>query len=100
MTIEPINQAGCRIATHRTLAQSPPQSRLGLSALSMTEKTHGNADRLLRRSEAEVRTGLTRSSIYRLIDAGDFPRQRRLSPSTVGWLESEISNWISGRAVL
>lgn len=68
--------------------------------LSMTEKKPGNADRILRRPEVEVRTGLTRSSIYRLINAGDFPRQRRLSPSTVGWLESEISSWISGRAVL
>ncbi|MBU0807635.1 MAG: AlpA family transcriptional regulator [Gammaproteobacteria bacterium] len=66
----------------------------------MTEKKPGNADRILRRPEVEVRTGLTRSSIYRLINAGDFPRQRRLSPSTVGWLESEISSWISGRAVL
>ena len=68
--------------------------------LSMTEKTLGNADRILRRPEVEIRTGLTRSSIYRLIDAGDFPKQRRLSPSTVGWLESDISTWISGRAVL
>ena len=68
--------------------------------LSMTEKTLGNSDRILRRPEVEIRTGLTRSSIYRLIDAGDFPKQRRLSPSTVGWLESDISTWISGRAVL
>ena len=58
------------------------------------------SERILRRHEVELRTGLPRSSLYRLIAAGEFPRQRRLSPSTVGWLESEISAWISGRAVL
>jgi len=59
-----------------------------------------HSERILRRHEVELRTGLPRSSLYRLIAAGEFPRQRRLSPSTVGWLESEISTWISGRAVL
>ena len=57
-------------------------------------------ERILRRHEVEARTGLPRSSLYRLIANGEFPKQRRLSASTVGWLESEISTWISGRAVL
>lgn len=65
---------------------------------SNSNTTHN--ERILRRHEVEARTGLTRSPLYRLIAAGDFPRQRRLSPSTVGWLESEVSAWISGRAVL
>lgn len=59
-----------------------------------------SCERILRRHEVEVRTGLPRSSLYRLIAAGAFPRQRRLSPSTVGWLESEISTWISSREAL
>ncbi|WP_374378027.1 helix-turn-helix transcriptional regulator [Pseudomonas fluvialis] len=57
-------------------------------------------ERILRRHEVEARTGLPRSSLYRLIAAGEFPRQRRLSESTVGWLESEISTWISSREAL
>jgi prophage regulatory protein len=57
-------------------------------------------ERILRRHEVEMRTGLPRSSLYRLIAAGEFPRQRRLSPSTVGWLESEITSWISSREAL
>lgn len=56
-----------------------------------------NCERILRRHEVEIRTGLPRSSLYRLIAAGAFPKQRRLSPSTVGWLESEVSGWISSR---
>jgi len=59
-----------------------------------------NPERILRRHEVEARTGLPRSSLYRLIAAGDFPKQRRLSPATVGWLDSEISDWIDSRKSL
>ncbi len=59
-----------------------------------------HCERILRRHEVEARTGLPRSSLYRLIATGEFPKQRRLSPSTVGWLESEVSSWISSRAVV
>ncbi len=67
------------------------------------EKPRCNAlytERILRRHEVEDRTGLPRSSLYRLIAAGDFPKQRRLSPATVGWLDSEISDWIDSRKSL
>lgn len=59
-----------------------------------------NSERILRRHEVEIRTGLPRSSLYRLISAGAFPKQRRLSTSTVGWLESEVSGWINSRKSL
>ena len=57
-------------------------------------------ERILRRHEVEHRTGLPRSSLYRMIAAGNFPRQRQLSPSSVGWLESEVSQWINSRQAL
>jgi prophage regulatory protein len=58
------------------------------------------SERILRRPEVENRTGLPRSSLYRLVAQGAFPKQRRLSPSTVGWLESEVSDWINSRKPL
>lgn len=57
-------------------------------------------DKILRRREVEDLTGLTRSVLYRLIKSGDFPRQRQLSVSTVGWLESDVLAWILERKVL
>ena len=35
--------------------------------------------------------------IDRLEKAGGFPKRVRLSPSRVGWLESEIQEWIRER---
>jgi prophage regulatory protein len=32
-----------------------------------------------------------------LIKQGDFPKQIQLSPRTMGFLKSEIDEWIAGR---
>lgn len=53
--------------------------------------------RLLRRPEVEHLTGYSRSTIYRLMDIGQFPRPVRLSPRSVAWLESDIQAWIDSR---
>lgn len=53
--------------------------------------------RLLRLPQVMDLTGLSKPTIYRMIEAGDFPRQRKLSPRTVGWLEQEVLEWINGR---
>ena len=44
-----------------------------------------------------ARTGLARSTIYRYVQAGYFPRQRYLGPGRVGWLASEVCNWMATR---
>lgn len=44
------------------------------------------------------RSGLSRSSIYRLIkEDSSFPQQIKLSTRAMGFLESDIDLWISGR---
>lgn len=43
------------------------------------------------------RTGLPETSGRRLMAEGKFPRQVRLSPRCVGWLESEVDAWIASR---
>ena len=53
--------------------------------------------RLLRRSEIEVKTGLTRSTIYRLMRAGEFPEPLKIGPRAVRWRATEIENWIAER---
>lgn len=40
-------------------------------------------------------TGLSRSSIYRKEVAGKFPRRRCLGENSVGWVTSEVLEWIS-----
>lgn len=53
--------------------------------------------RLLRRSEVEGRTGLSRSSIYAAMASGSFPRPRRVGKRAVAWAETDIENWLSNR---
>jgi prophage regulatory protein len=59
-----------------------------------------NEPTLLRRPQVEQRTGLPRSSLYEYIKDGRFPRPVRLGPRAVGWLESEVSDWINTRVKL
>jgi prophage regulatory protein len=60
-----------------------------------------NADRIIRRHEVEQLVGIQRSSIYRLMSLGEFPRPYRLTKSgkAVGWKSSDITAWIESRAV-
>ena len=51
----------------------------------------------LRIAEVERVTGLPRATLYEMVGKGRFPRQVRLSPRAVGWLESEISEWQASR---
>ena len=51
----------------------------------------------LRRKQVETRTGLSRSTIYQYIKDGASPKPVPLGPRAVGWLESEVSEWIAGR---
>jgi prophage regulatory protein len=45
-------------------------------------------------SVVKARTGLSRSSIYAYIAAGNFPAQRHLGRRRVAWLASEVRAWI------
>ena len=54
-------------------------------------------DRLLRRTEVEVRTGLSRTSIYRLMREGRFPEPLKIGSKAVRWPESEIADWLAAR---
>lgn len=42
-------------------------------------------------------TGLSKSTIYRLEAAGQFPARVKLSERLVGWRSEEVSKWLSTR---
>jgi prophage regulatory protein len=52
---------------------------------------------LLRRPEVERRTGLSCTTIYRLMDEGAFPRPLRIGVRAVAWPEHEIDAWQASR---
>lgn len=53
--------------------------------------------RLIRPKAMPAKVGLSLSTIWRMEKAGLFPRRRKLSPGAVGWLESEINEWLQSR---
>ena len=42
-------------------------------------------------------TGLSRSTIYRLMEQGKFPKPIKLSQRIIGFLEEDIDQWILER---
>jgi prophage regulatory protein len=59
--------------------------------------THGAALRLLRFPAVRERTGLSRSTIWRLERQGAFPPHHRISANAVAWIEDDIANWIRAK---
>jgi prophage regulatory protein len=49
---------------------------------------------ILRLPAVKERTGLSRSTIYQRIAKGRFPKPISLGARAVGWVESDIEDWI------
>jgi prophage regulatory protein len=62
----------------------------------MTEQ-RTNRVMILRRKQVEQRTGLSRSTIYLRVAQGTFPKAVSLGARAVGWLDSEIDEWLNSR---
>jgi prophage regulatory protein len=56
-----------------------------------------DAGRFLRLPDVIATTGLSRPTIYRLIDRHEFPEQHRLTRRSVGWWESDVEDWLRNR---
>ena len=50
---------------------------------------------ILRRPDVEAVTGLSRSTIYKWMDEGSFPKPVKLGPRAVGWREVDINDWLN-----
>jgi prophage regulatory protein len=50
---------------------------------------------LLRRNQVEAITGLARSTIYKLIKKGSFPKPIQLTDRAVAWPSNLIESWVS-----
>lgn len=55
---------------------------------------------LLRLPAVIERTGLSRSSIYRAIAAGTFPKSVPLGEHAIGFLAADIDRWIAARVAV
>lgn len=52
------------------------------------------SERILRIGTVLLVTGLTRSTLYRKIQRGEFPKQIKLSERCAGWRQSAVTDWM------
>ena len=53
--------------------------------------------RIIRLKEVMDSTGLARSTVYKYVAESSFPKPVSLGDRCVGWVESEIHDWIMER---
>ena len=56
-----------------------------------------DVDFILRWPDVRAKVALCRSTVYLKISNGTFPKPIKLSERAVGWLESDIDNWLQQR---
>ena len=54
-------------------------------------------DRMLRPPEVMARTGLSRTTLWRRVRAGEFPAPTVLGVNAIGWPASAITAWLASR---
>lgn len=57
-------------------------------------------EHVIRWPQVKAATGLSRTTIWRLEKIGQFPKRRSLGANSVGWLQSEITQWVETRSVV
>ena len=55
------------------------------------------SNNIIRLPQTIEKTGLSRSTIYALLSRGEFVTKIKLSPRTIGFLESELNDWLAAR---
>lgn len=55
------------------------------------------SDKILRMPEVVKITGVSYKTIYRNMELGLFPKQVKIGVRCVGWLQSDIDEWLSDR---
>jgi prophage regulatory protein len=50
-------------------------------------------DKFLRLKQVKEISGLSRSTIYRFMENGTFPKNVDLGPRLIAWRESELKEW-------
>jgi len=87
----------------RASRRHPPASTPSTTAspdpeTALDRKHRADAERVLRLPQVEARTGLGGSTIYEMIGRDEFPASFPIGARAVGWLDSEITDWIVSRA--
>lgn len=65
------------------------------NSVSHTSTPSSEPDRIIRSKEVQEMTGLSRTTLWRMENKGEFPRRVNLGVGSVGWRLSEVKEWIA-----
>jgi len=57
-----------------------------------------NSSTILRAIEVRTLIGVSRSTLWRLWQRGDFPRPRKITARVIGWPAGEVYAWLESRS--
>ena len=63
----------------------------------MSTTPQAPAYRILRVQDVLRQLGISKTALYNMLAAGDFPKQIRMGPKSVGWLAHEVDAWLAAR---
>jgi prophage regulatory protein len=63
----------------------------------MSDKIQNTEHQIIKLPSVINIAGISRTSIYNRIEDGTFPKQISLGERSVGWIKSEILEWINSR---
>jgi prophage regulatory protein len=55
------------------------------------------SNKIIRLPAVKDKTGISRSSIYLRMSKGEFPKSISLGDRAIGWLESDIEQWLEDK---
>jgi len=104
-TRSPVSSAASRLSRYASQSALAREIRTANSVSGsftnhrrMEERPVADAERIIRIKTVLARTGLSRSTLYRKIAEGTFPRQVPISVNGAGWHESAVNRWIANPA--
>jgi prophage regulatory protein len=77
--------------------KSKPKNKFALNLEPPAKLPRDPNERALRLRQVSQLTGLGRSMIYQMQAEGRFPQRIKLGERAVGWLESEVRDWLATR---
>ncbi len=70
---------------------------INLSNVNVSATNELVFDRIVKEKERRLITSISRSEAFQLERKGLFPLRRKISNRSVGWLLSELLNWVNTR---
>ena len=89
------------MVTKKRLHTFVPQSKVyPVTSSNHQRKVIGMINRVIRLPEVLARTGLGRSTIYKLMSENNFPKVVKMTKRTSVWISDEVDQWIDSRIKL